>query len=671
MTLPLPKLDNRTFEQLLAEGRSLIPRNAPAWTDHNFHDPGLTLIELFAWLIEMDVYRLDRIGEASYRTFLRLLGLEVHGAQAAEAVLVLAQDPPASPIRLPEGLQVAAADDGAVFQTVQPVNVSPARLAAVHSGRPEAPVDHTSENAAGGRTFYPFGLDPRAGTALRLGFDRPLADESMEISLYVWSGDPAQDRLARQALLDEQKELARDAEAACPPGTVQDSYDWRLHYSARTVWEYYAGPRGWLALENVVDETRGLSLSGAVRFQAPLDHQDENGLFPIRCRLESGGYECPPALAGVALNAILARHAADAGPEEDLGRSNGRAYQRFALRRASVVPGSTRLRVFQEGEEQAWQEIAFWEQAGPHERAYRLLAESGEVEFGDGRSGRIPPAGAKISARYQVGGGEAGNLPAGSLTRILDNPHNAALLADWATIYPALRATQPAPALGGAGAETLAEAQARAVEMLAAQTRLVTLADFEGLALLTPGVPVARARAIPDYHPALPCFPAPGSVTVVVVPACPDLQPNPGPDFLAAVHRYLDRRRTLAAELHVIGPCYLPLRVSARLHTSQPVSPPALRSQAEQVLDAFFHPLTGGPDSLGWPVGRDVYQSEILALLNAIPGVDYVDELGFLTGPEQAQGAGGSLCSNVTVCPDCLVLPGQHQIQVVERRLTR
>jgi phage-related baseplate assembly protein len=158
-------------------------------------------------------------------------------------------------------------------------------------------------------------------------------------------------------------------------------------------------------------------------------------------------------------------------------------------------------------------------------------------------------------------------------------------------------------------------------------------------------------------------------VTVVVVPACPDLQPEPSADFLAAVRRFLERRRTLATELHVTGPCYLPVRVSARLHASAqgPAHPAALGSQAEQALDAFFHPLTGGPDGAGWPVGRDVYQSEILALLSAIPGVDYVDELGFLTGPEQTQEGSGALCSNVTVCPDCLVLPGPHHIRVVER----
>ena len=58
MPLPLPDLDTRTWGDLVDEARALIPRYAPDWTDHNLHDPGMTLIDLLAWLVEMDVYAL-------------------------------------------------------------------------------------------------------------------------------------------------------------------------------------------------------------------------------------------------------------------------------------------------------------------------------------------------------------------------------------------------------------------------------------------------------------------------------------------------------------------------------------------------------------------------------------------------------------------------------------
>ena len=73
MSLPLPNLDDRTYNDLLEEARALIPSLYPVWTDHNPTDPGIILIELFAWLTEMIIYHLNRVPDASYIAFLRLL----------------------------------------------------------------------------------------------------------------------------------------------------------------------------------------------------------------------------------------------------------------------------------------------------------------------------------------------------------------------------------------------------------------------------------------------------------------------------------------------------------------------------------------------------------------------------------------------------------------------
>jgi predicted phage baseplate assembly protein len=271
--------------------------------------------------------------------------------------------------------------------------------------------------------------------------------------------------------------------------------------------------------------------------------------------------------------------------------------------------------------------------------------ERDKIVFGDGRTARVPPAGAKLFCSYGVGGGPEGNVVAGSLTIA---PHLA------------LTVLQPFDATGGAPAETLPEAQGRAFAALQRTYRAVTLADFESLALETPGVPVARARALAEYHPAVPCFRAPGCVTVVVVPHCPDSRPAPGADFLQAVKRYLDRRRTLGTEIHVTGPQYNLIVVYARLHGA---GGNTLREQALLALREFFHPLRGGPDGRGWPFGRDVYRSEVLALLAGLPGVEFVDGFGLET-----EGDHEPRCGNVPVCAGHLVASGDHHLQIVERR---
>jgi Baseplate J-like protein len=74
MSLPVPNLDDRTFDQLTTEARSLIPKNFPTWTDHNLSDPGITLLELFAFLIEIAIYQTNRVPERSLEHFAELVG---------------------------------------------------------------------------------------------------------------------------------------------------------------------------------------------------------------------------------------------------------------------------------------------------------------------------------------------------------------------------------------------------------------------------------------------------------------------------------------------------------------------------------------------------------------------------------------------------------------------
>jgi predicted phage baseplate assembly protein len=239
-----------------------------------------------------------------------------------------------------------------------------------------------------------------------------------------------------------------------------------------------------------------------------------------------------------------------------------------------------------------------------------------------------------------------GNIPAGALTEIRSPS------------LPVVSVIQPFDAIGGAPAESIDRAHGRALDELARPVRAVTLSDFEALALEAPGVPVARAAVWPGYHAAYPCLHAPGVVTVVVLPACGS-PPLPGPEFLAVVQAYLNRRRPLTTEVRVVGPGYVPVTVTASLHTSRLF--PDLADQAQKTLDHFFDPLTGGAQGTGWPFGRAVIASEVMSVLAALPGVTFVDQLA-LTGADPAQG----LCVNLPLCPTELVASQKHRITLVE-----
>ena len=73
MNLPLPNLDDHSYDDLVQEAIALIPLEYPEWTDHNPTDTGIILIELFAWLTEMTLYQVNQVPDQNYASFLSLL----------------------------------------------------------------------------------------------------------------------------------------------------------------------------------------------------------------------------------------------------------------------------------------------------------------------------------------------------------------------------------------------------------------------------------------------------------------------------------------------------------------------------------------------------------------------------------------------------------------------
>ncbi|MFT3801591.1 MAG: putative baseplate assembly protein [Burkholderiaceae bacterium] len=631
MPLPEPSLDNRVFDQLVAEGRGMVPRLASNWTDHNASDPGITLIELMAWMAEQNIYRFDRESDESARTFVRLVGIEPQPLAVARTVVSVGGT---GGVVLPERSVIAAGAEP-LFETTEPLFASPARLISVYAGR-TAYVDDTAANAQRS-AFDAFGPRPRVEAALYLGFDLPLDAAGRTLSLYVWTAGWRGDEAVRAALIAEA--------AATAPGCPRP--DWRLHYRVRTVWEFRTGGDRWQPLAGVVDETRALSLSGFVRFEAPIGHQP-GGPGPqyfIRCRIVGGRFECPPRIVHVAVNAVGAEHALSR-PERSIGRSRGQAGAVFPLREAPVVPGSLTLRL-DDGAghvETDWQAASDWDRAAPHDHVFGFTPETGEIVSGNGLRGAMLPAGFDLLAAWRTGGGSAGNLAADTL--------------DTLPATPALALSQPFAAVGGAPAETLAQSRARAYDRVDTVDKAVTLADIEHLALAAPGVPVARVRAVANMAPRLPCWTAPGVVTLIVIPPCPLPAPMPSAALLAAVERYLEPRRLVSCEIRAIAPRYRLVSVSATLHLSCDADAAAVLRTAAARIDAFFDPLTGGPAGQGWPFGRTVYRSEVMALLADTPGVARVGAFGLRT-PADA----GPRCNNVELCTHELVRPGSHDLR--------
>jgi predicted phage baseplate assembly protein len=347
-----------------------------------------------------------------------------------------------------------------------------------------------------------------------------------------------------------------------------------------------------------------------------------------------------------------------------VGQGTGAPNQRYALRGPQLCEQAFELYTLESGSLRKWRRRESLLASGPSDADFVLEAASAAVQFGDGQQGRVPPAGATVIAVALETAGAGGNAAADTISALDAGPHNVALVGRGDPAKLAARAAQfnritnPDPASGGAAAETLAHSEGRAVQTLTEPSRAVTLEDCEALALATPGTSLARAAALANQHPGFQCYAAPGFITLVVVPHLPMGRPTPSAGLLAAVSAYLNRRHVIGTRIEVTGPEYLEVEVHAHVKVFPGQSKVAAREAVSAALQKFFDPLGGGPNGGGWPLGRDVYVSEVVEVIAAVPGVDHVLSLELQVPGCEAQ------CGNVCLRPLALTVSGTHQIQV-------
>src|SRR3712207_1463508 len=147
--LPAPNLDDRRFQDLVDDAKRLVQQRCPEWTDHNVSDPGVTLIEAFAQMVDQLVYRLNRVPDLNYVKFLELIGVELRPPSPARGrVTFWLSAPQPAPVLVRAETQVATPrtdiHDPVVFTTVRDLEIVPCTFARAGSAPVgDDPVDHT------------------------------------------------------------------------------------------------------------------------------------------------------------------------------------------------------------------------------------------------------------------------------------------------------------------------------------------------------------------------------------------------------------------------------------------------------------------------------------------------------------------------------------------------
>ena len=503
--------------------------------------------------------------------------------------------------------------------------------------------DHTTAAATvQGPTFAPFTPTADTEPALYLGFDRPF--------------DPRPATLYLQVEPPRPEEVAAEQLAEIDPATL-----------AQLTWEY-GSPTGWRPL-GALDETQALSGRGLVQFIGPGD------LVPRRCfgqalswlrlRWRRGAFPLPPRLRRILLNTTWAAQVATVG-NEILGSSNGNPSQVFTTAQTAVQPGQQVLvrererptpteeqaLVAQEGVDAVtvtldaagqpdeiwvrWHAVPDFYQSSTRDRHYTVDSLTGDIRFGDGSYGMIPPQGQNnIRVTYRTGGGEQGNRDTGTIVELKSG---VPYLDD---------VTNHEPAQGGAPREPIERLQARGPRVLRHRDRAVTAQDLEDLAAAA-SAEVARATAIvPSFSPYNlwldPRAPATkpqhaeadaGRMGVIVVPNAAAARPTPSLGLLRRVQAHLQERCCPTVDLWVAGPEWIAVTVEATVVPTSFEEADVVRERVRTALERFLHPLTGGPDGQGWAFGRKPHGSDLSALIEAVASVDHVRTLSVSLQPE-------------------------------------
>ncbi len=507
------------------------------------------------------------------------------------------------------------------------------------------------------KVFQAFEPSEEDSPALYLGFAKSFPNERMRIFFNMSQKTSLDvDRTHSQYLTSYYAERDRALEA-----------------EQTVIWEYWTG-RSWSDL-SPQDGTRAFTESGFLEFIGPNNHKRSKRfgepLYWFRCRLEMGGYHEMPRITHILLNAVNAANFTTI-KNEVLGSSDGTPNQKYGFAQGPLLEQqSIRIQERKEPEGEAkarllidlggdaiepagrgqfwirWKEVDSFYESGVDSRHYSIDRLTGQVLFGDGVKGMIPPAGTAnvVAEYYRIGGGARGNVTSGVITALRTS------------IAHVSGVTNPFPASGGSDQESVDEAKLRGPHVIKSRNRAVTAEDYEWLSLQASNG-IARAKCLNTIG-------REGEVTVVVVPKQDHRNPDltvklvPTTELLRRVTNYLDERRLLTTILHVVRPRYVEISISVDVIRTTSGRSERLRKAVEHRLRSFLHPILGGRDAEGWTFGRNVMKLDLYHVIENVEGVDVVHRIRLIDEDRRTE------VDQVKLDPDQLV----HlvDVQVIEK----
>ena len=620
-------LDDENYKDILEEARNIAIRIYPEWTDYNYHDPGITLLELFAFVKESQQYFLNQIGEENKAKYLKLLGVTRRSKTAAKSYVKFQTDENRSLLRKNK---LGAGNLCFEIQGRKQLIGGDIRFCSAFRGKQlTGYLDRGQMEFGHSLNFQPFGRKPQPGDAFYICFDRPLPEHTpLDLYIEVFKEYPVK----RNPLGEGEFIPLVDLDFAC--------------YTAN----------GWEELAAIRDETYGFLFDGFVRFMLPERMEQvcvhgEAGYY-ICATLRNGTYDVAPILMQISMNICevkqfdtlieyqvfpqsgqieleselavngrsdiwlrieeiyypaqgfqkeirkedglvsLSLEDTRAGRAEEVlvvntaigmlhraaaYEGNGFPYQKIDLEDLQVDYDSLQLLV-QDVEHKdgyrMWEKVRDFGKSTPEDMHYVFDSRRGVIQFGDCIHG-VAPEGEIILIGYVRTMGSDGNVRQGKIDHFpvpLDTGMNLYNICD---------------GYGGREEETLEECFLRVRRELRKPDCAVTGSDYEEYARKTPGLMIEGCKVlhIKDIRQFVKKVDE-TAVYMVVKPYSQEEEGRIGNEFYQNIRNYLEKFRLIGSRIYI----FLPEYVYVEVYVEAVVKPQYLhyRESLERVIREFF-----------------------------------------------------------------------------------
>ncbi len=500
------------WEEAVERLRREIIRDYPAWTDHNVHDPGITIMELFVWMTQVQRYHAGQIGTAHWDKFRKLMGIS-RTLQKPGSTLVT--------VDAPEGAFLKAETrfyaGHICFETITGQMVEEDLFLAFRTladGKEQ--LLKGSWIARGeGISLYPFGKIPEAGNCFEIELARALKH-----------GVPYR--------------LTMECSKNCPVRRCrvdESQYNRQGFYPLAEIRMEYEALDGWRPVQLTSDDTYGLLQDGCICFQLPLPMAES--AWKIRLILVRNDYLTAPAIGRISM-AMVQVWQQETFENYAEWRGSGLPDQQYELDDHRIIKEALVLEVEQElypGQMEVWQQVEDFDRSQPEDNHYCL--EQGVIRFGDGFHGKMPEGVIRIRKLVKSLGAMA-NIKAGTITGM-----------SGALNFPSVNEQAVTGGTSECSSQEAVERYAAEAEVL---QRAVTREDYEKLLRTIPGLLIEDCKVYCEA-------PERRELRLAVKPYTEEGRGRLNEAYVKNIYRYLEGKRMLGTRLQVVSPDYYSLEI--------------------------------------------------------------------------------------------------------------